>query len=104
MAYVITEKCLGEQYADCVEVCPVDCIYPGAYKAEPFMVIDPELCIDCDACLPACPIDAIVPTVENDPAWAKINAELAPNFKNNPAVPPRPAGDPPRKPGNKLVR
>src|SRR5258708_20828415 len=27
MPYVITEKCLGEQYADCVGVCPVECIH-----------------------------------------------------------------------------
>jgi len=103
MAYVITEKCLGEQYGDCVEVCPVDCIYPGDYKGEVFMVIDPEVCIDCDACVPACPIDAIVPAVDDDPDYAKINAELTPQFKGNPKITPRPAGDPPRKPGNKLV-
>ena len=41
MSYVITGKCLGEQYASCTEVCPVDCIYPGDYKGEKFMVIDP---------------------------------------------------------------
>lgn len=103
MAYVITEKCLGERYADCAEVCPVDCIYPGDYKGEVFMVIDPEVCIDCDACVPACPIDAIVATVEDDPAYAKINAELSPQFKGNQKVATRPPGDAPRKPGNKLV-
>lgn len=103
MAYVITEKCLGEQYADCVEVCPVDCIYPGNYKGEVFMVIDPDVCIDCDACVPACPIDAIVASVDKDPDYAKINAELAPSFKSNPKVTPRPPGDAPRKPGNKLA-
>ena len=41
MPYVINEKCLGERYASCVAVCPVDCIYPGEYKGEEFMVIDP---------------------------------------------------------------
>lgn len=103
MAYVITEKCLGEQYGDCAEVCPVDCIYPGTYKGEVFMIIDPEICIDCDACVPACPIDAIVPSVEDDPEYAKINAELVPQFKGNPKITPRPPGDVPRRPGNKLV-
>lgn len=103
MTYVITEKCLGEQYADCVEVCPVDCIYPGTYKNEVFMVIDPDVCIDCDACVPACPIDAIVASADKDPEYAKINIELVPTFKNNPKVKPRPPGDLPRKPGNKLV-
>ncbi len=104
MAYVITDKCLGEVYADCVEVCPVECIHPGTYKNEGFMIIDPEVCIDCGVCLPECPIGAIVGSTDESPEWAKINAELAPSFKNNPKVPTRPANDPPRKPGNKLVR
>ena len=103
MAYVITEKCLGEQYGDCAQVCPVNCIYPGDYKGEVFMVVDPDVCIDCGACLPACPIDAIVPDVAESPEWAAINAELSGQFKDNPAISPRPAGDPPRKPGNSLV-
>ena len=103
MAFVITEKCLGERYGDCVEVCPVDCIYPGDYQGQVFMIIDPETCIDCGACIPACPIDAIVDAVDKDPAYAKVNAELTPTFKNNPKVPCRPAGDPPRKPTNKRV-
>ena len=51
MSYVIVAKCLGEQYAQCVEVCPVDCIYPGDHNGEKFMVIDPEICITCGACL-----------------------------------------------------
>ncbi len=31
MAYVITDKCLGERYAVCATVCPVECIHPGDY-------------------------------------------------------------------------
>ena len=54
MPYVINQECLGERYADCVDVCPVNCIYPGDYKGEVFMVIDPDICIDCGACLPEC--------------------------------------------------
>jgi ferredoxin len=97
MSYVIIEKCLGERYATCVDVCPVNCIYPGDYKDEEFMVIDPEICIDCGACLPECPIEAIVATEEEDPEWAKINEELSPQFKDNPPVEPRGANEPPRK-------
>lgn len=113
MSYVITEKCLGERYGDCVEVCPVDCIYPGEYQAEGwdapavFMVIDPELCIDCSLCKPACPIDAIVETEEEDPAYAEINAELAPDWADNDPLTPeqiRPRDDPPRRPDvNEIV-
>ena len=104
MSHVIGEKCLGEQYASCVAVCPVDCIHAGDYKGEPFMIIDPEVCIDCGVCLPECPINAIVDAVDKDPAWAKINAELAPTFKNNAKVAGRAKDDPPRKPENKLVQ
>ena len=116
MAYVITEKCLGERYGDCVEVCPVDCIYPGEYQPpdnpdwpEPavFMVIDPELCIDCSLCKPACPIDAIVETEEDDPKYAEINAELSPEWADHDPLTPdqiRPRDDPPRRPDvNEIV-
>ncbi len=104
MAHVIVEKCLGEQYASCVAVCPVDCIHPGDYKGEAFMIIDPDTCIDCGLCIPECPIDAIVGNTEDDPEYAQINAELAVSFIDNPKVEGRPPTDPPRKPDNKLVR
>jgi ferredoxin len=103
MTYVITEKCLGERYGLCVEVCPVECIHPGEYKGEEFMVIDPDECIDCGACVPACPIAAIAESADEDPEWAKINADLTADYKNNPPVEARAANDPPRKPTNKLV-
>jgi len=102
VSYVITGKCLGERYATCVAVCPVDCIHPGEYQGQEFMIIDPEECIDCGACLPECPIEAIVETEEESPEWAKINKELTPSFKGKPQPTPRPANDPPRKPENKL--
>jgi ferredoxin len=101
MAYVITQKCLGERYATCAEVCPVDCIHPGEYNGEIFMVIDPDDCIDCGVCQPECPVDAIVDSVDESPEWAVINAELTPQYKGNPKVEVRPANDPPRKPENK---
>ena len=104
MPYVITEKCLGEQYASCVAVCPVDCIHQGNYKGELFMIIDPEVCIDCGQCLPECPINAIVASADEAPEYAKINAELTSEFKTHPKVPERSKSDPPRKPGNKLVQ
>ncbi len=103
MSYVINAKCLGEQYAQCVEVCPVDCIYPGEHKGEKFRVIDPDICIPCGACLPVCPIAAIVESEDFDPEFAKINKELTPAFKGNAKVTPRPSNDAPKKPGNKLV-
>ncbi len=105
MAYVITEKCLGERYATCVEVCPVDCIHPGEYQDEVFMVIDPDACIDCSLCKPECPIDAIVETEDEDPEWAEINRKLAldDGWTGHDPVEVRPRNDPPRKPGNTIV-
>lgn len=55
MAHVITDSCIGSKDRSCVEVCPVDCIY----EAEQVMVIHPDECIDCGACLPECPTNAI---------------------------------------------
>lgn len=108
MAHVITEKCLGEQYAACVDVCPVECIHPVQYKNESFMVIDPDVCIDCGVCLPECPIGAILGSVEEDAAYAQVNKDLTPASKEyeqkHGKVTPRPPNDPPRKPGNKLVK
>jgi ferredoxin len=68
------------------------------------MIINPEVCIDCGVCLPECPIGAIKGSTDEDAAWAAINAELAPTFKDNPKVTPRAPNDPPHKPTNKLVK
>ena len=104
MPYVITDKCLGERYATCQSVCPVECIHSGEHKGEAFMIIDPDVCIDCGVCLPECPIGAIVSSVEESPDWAKINKELTASFKGSAKPTPRPANDAPHKPGNKLVK
>ena len=103
MPFVITQKCLEEQYASCVAVCPVNCIHAGDYQGKKFMIIDPEVCIDCGMCIPECPIGAIVGSMDEDPEYGKINAELAKSFKLNPPVEARPSNDPPRRADNKLV-
>ena len=111
MPHVIDEKCLGEVYAACVDVCPVECIYPGTFRDQAFMVIDPETCIDCGVCIPECPIGAIVGTAEEaGEEWTKINKDLSLGTEADPKgwsghekVEPRPVNDPPKKPGNTLV-
>lgn len=55
MAFVITSECITERAADCVEVCPVDCITIGDDQ----FLIDPNTCIDCGACEVVCPVEAI---------------------------------------------
>ena len=55
MAHVVTEKCNGCKFTDCVEVCPVACFY----EMENQVVIQPDECIDCMACVEVCPVHAI---------------------------------------------
>lgn len=75
MTYVVTENCIQCKYTDCAEVCPVECFHEGPN----FLVIDPDECIDCAACVPECPADAIfaddeLPTGQED--FIAINARL----------------------------
>lgn len=55
MAHVVTEKCNGCKFTDCVEVCPVACFY----EMDTQVVIHPDECIDCMACVEVCPVHAI---------------------------------------------
>jgi ferredoxin len=55
MAHVVTSKCLGCKFTDCVEVCPVACFY----ELEGQLIIHPDECIDCTACVDQCPVQAI---------------------------------------------
>ena len=87
MAFIITSPCLGERYAKCADACPVDCIYPGEHNSQAFMVIDPNICIDCGACLHVCPVNAILDRPEKDHEYAKLNAKLAILFKKKPPIP-----------------
>ncbi len=77
MTHVVTQACDGCRYTDCVVVCPVECFHLG----ETMLYIDPDVCIDCEACVPECPVDAIyheddVPEDMRD--YIRINAEMAP--------------------------
>lgn len=55
MAMVVTKACDGCKYTDCVVVCPVECFHEGPTM----LYIDPDVCIDCGACVPECPVEAI---------------------------------------------
>lgn len=77
MAYVVTGRCVDCRYTDCVEVCPVDCFWEVTEPA--MLVIDPNTCIDCGACLPVCPIQAIYPedeVPEYYEDYIELNAEM----------------------------
>jgi ferredoxin len=76
MTFVVTENCIKCKYTDCVSVCPVDCFHEGPN----FLVIDPDVCIDCQLCVPECPVEAIVPDVDlpaEHTHFLKLNAELS---------------------------
>jgi ferredoxin len=79
MAHVVAEPCINCRFTDCVAVCPVDCFHIGAN----FLVIDPEVCIDCGLCIPECPVEAIfteddIPEKWND--YIEINAKYSPEW------------------------
>ena len=63
MPYTIdTDICEG--IADCIPVCPVECITlvdsQKNSKGTSYAYIDWDICIDCGACLAACPIEGAV--------------------------------------------
>jgi ferredoxin len=72
MAHVVTNKCQGCKFTDCVEVCPVACFY----ELDNQVVIHPEDCIDCTACVAECPVEAIY-------AEADVPSEFQPNTEFN---------------------
>ena len=76
MAFVVTSRCFGCKYTDCVVVCPTEAFREG----EQMLYIDPVACIDCGACIPECPVEAIyadedVPTDQRE--FIALNAEMA---------------------------
>ena len=83
MTYVITQPCIGNKDASCVEVCPVDAIHPGQYESafdeHQQLYINPDECIDCGACEPACPFTAIFEESAVPEKWRSfihINADF----------------------------
>lgn len=77
MAMVVTEPCFGCKYTDCVVVCPCECFHEG----ESMLFIDPDHCIDCEACIPECPVSAIFYEGDVPPEWKgyiDLNREMVP--------------------------
>lgn len=74
MTYVIAEPCIDVKDRSCVGECPVDCIYEGPRM----LYIQPEECVDCDACVPVCPVTAIFAEDDLPGEWKgfqAVNAE-----------------------------
>ena len=84
MAHIVTERCVDCRYTYCAVECPVSCFYEIT-EPKHMLVIDPDTCIDCEACVPACPINAIWPEHELPEvfaSWTAFNAEHAKKGKN----------------------
>lgn len=69
MAYVITRLCRECKDMSCLNACPKDCILEhrppsGTSDLPNQLFIDPDECIDCNACMPECPWEAIFPDVD----------------------------------------
>ena len=80
MTHIITTLCTRK--GDCVEVCPVDCIVPGATDDPDwgkYFYIDPDTCIDCGACIPVCPPEAIF-TEEDLPPEHEVDINMNYDF------------------------
>ena len=74
MTYVVADPCVNCRYTDCAMVCPVDAFHLD----DDMLVINPETCIDCDACVPECPVEAIFAEADVPEKWAQfteVNAE-----------------------------
>jgi len=76
MTYVVTEACVDCKYTDCAAVCPVEAFHELPDR----LYINPDTCIDCDACVPECPVEAIfsdttVPQQYQE--WIALNTEAS---------------------------
>lgn len=82
MAYVVCEPCRDCKYTDCVVVCPCECFYQDEHQ----LYIDPDKCIDCQACVPECPVEAIFHETELPARWGhflRLNAERSARLKES---------------------
>ncbi|WCL47662.1 indolepyruvate ferredoxin oxidoreductase subunit alpha [Leptospira sp. GIMC2001] len=79
MTYVVTELCVDCKYTSCAAVCPVEAFH----EADDILYINPDTCIDCNACMYECPIEAIFPDYEvpeKFKSWTQKNADEAAKF------------------------
>ena len=67
---VVCEPCRDCKYTDCVAVCPVDCFY----QDDLMLYVEPDICTDCEACVPECPVEAIFMKGEVPSKWSSYSS------------------------------
>src|SRR5437868_13605136 len=65
VSHIVTANCDDCKYTDCCVVCPVECFY----QDDRMLYIDPNDCIDCEACVPECPVEAIFGEANTPAQW-----------------------------------
>lgn len=84
MPHVIAEPCIGTKDTACVDACPVDCIHPkkdeDGHDSADQLFINPDECIDCDACVAACPVSAIFSIDDLPEKWASFADKNAQHY------------------------
>ena len=79
MTHVVTSACVDHKYQDCVAVCPVEAFR----EMDTYLIIDPDECIDCEACVPECPVEAVFHEDNLPEEWkpfTELNAEMSPQL------------------------
>jgi ferredoxin len=74
MPHIVNDNCRQCRFTDCVEHCPVQCFHADGERT----YIDPDVCIDCGACIPVCPVQAISEVIDfsdDEQHWLAINKE-----------------------------
>ena len=82
MAHIVAAPCNDCKYTDCCVVCPVECFY----QDEKMLYIDPNDCIDCEACVPECPVEAIFVEANVPAQWSsyiQLNADKCAELKDS---------------------
>jgi len=74
MPHIVTDNCQSCRFTDCVDHCPVECFHADDDR----LYINPDVCVDCGACIPACPVQAIYDVIDmpdEKAPWVQVNAE-----------------------------
>ena len=74
MPHIVTDNCQHCRFIECVAHCPVACFHSDDER----LYIDPDVCVDCGACIPVCPVHAIYEVVDmpdDKIPWIAINAQ-----------------------------